>query len=555
MFDKPISRRAFLAASAAAVSLFPLDWQRIAAFAARMGPKSDYSTVIIGAGLGGLCCGAYLAKQGIPVTVVEQSDHPGGYACSFDRAGGKFTFDVSLHGTPIRDNAAARVLQELGVLQSLTLIELPEIYYLKTPDLSISLPQRDPEEYIRRLSEHFPAEKEGIQAFIRKIVQIAEEGDRLHREGMGPELLFPLRYFELYAVLDKTLAQVMNAYVKDPALQNILASLWDFHGLPPSKVSGLYYAAAKGDSLRNGTYYVKHRSSDLSDALVKTIQAAEGQVRFNCAVERILVKDETVSGVQLADGETISARAVVSNANALDTFNRMLPPEIVPKDYLSALKTYRPSLSTFIVWLGLNQDIRQWIEAAGIQVLSRQGPEADYQSCLNGDAAKVPFRISVYDNIYDGYSRPGTSTVRVFCLSAYKPWEQFEADYRAGRKKAYHEEKKKWADILLRRAEEILPGLSSAIESQVAATPLTNWRYTRNPEGAIYGFEQIVDNAYLDRMANKSPVKGLYLAGAWSSPGGGFSGVLVGGQMAFQEMMAAWSASTPADRAQPTGGK
>ena len=40
-----------------------LDLKKISAFAERMGPKKDYPTVIIGSGLGGLCCGAYLAKQ------------------------------------------------------------------------------------------------------------------------------------------------------------------------------------------------------------------------------------------------------------------------------------------------------------------------------------------------------------------------------------------------------------------------------------------------------------------------------------------------------------
>ena len=82
--------------------------------------------MIIGAGLGGLCCGAYLSRFGIPVTVVEQHDIPGGYATSFDRAGGKFTFEVSHEATSIHNNAAAQILKELGVLEKLQLVELPE---------------------------------------------------------------------------------------------------------------------------------------------------------------------------------------------------------------------------------------------------------------------------------------------------------------------------------------------------------------------------------------------------------------------------------------------
>lgn len=540
MLNRTITRRSFLAISALTGVSFFIDGKRIGAYAAKMGPKSDYPTVIIGAGLGGLCCGAYLARHGIPVTVVEQLDRPGGYACSFDRTEGKFNFDVSLHGTAVKDNAAARILQDLGALDGVSLVELPEIYYLKTPGLSISIPQRDPEKYIQLLTEHFPSEKQGIRGFIREIIGIAEEGDRLHRKGMCSKFLFPFKYPKLYSALDKNLAELMRDYVEDPALKNILASLWDFHGLPPSKLSALYYAAAMGDCLMNGTYYVKQRSSDLTNSLVDIIQRAGGQIYYDTAVECIRLKNRKVNGVVTTGGNFIPARAVVSNANALDTFKKMLPKEAIPTDYLKDLETYKPSLSTFIVWLGLKQDLRDQVKAAGIQVLSRQGAEADYLACCGGEVDKVPVRISVYDNVYEGYSRPGTSTVRIFCLSAYEPWRKFEADYRAGRKREYNKEKKKWTNILIRRAEEIIPGLSSAIEVKEAATPLTNWRYTRNPEGAIYGFEQSVNNAYIQRIDNRTPVKGLYLSSAWGSPGGGFSGVLVGGQMAFQKMMEDW---------------
>ena len=73
-----------------------------------------------------------------------------------------------------------------------------------------------------------------------------------------------------------------------------------------------------------------------------------------------------------------------------------------------------------------------------------------------------------------------------------------------------------------------------------AATPLTNWFYTGNTDGAIYGFEQSLDNAFINRIHNRTPIKGLYLASAWGRPGGGYSGVLRGGEMAFENMLADW---------------
>ena len=157
---------------------------------------------------------------------------------------------------------------------------------------------------------------------------------------------------------------------------------------------------------------------------------------------------------------------------------------------------------------------------------------------MKGEVDKVSFGLSFYDNIFEGYSKPGTSSLMLLCLCGYEPWRRFEKDYREGNKTEYKKEKTRWMEVLIQRAEkEVIPGLSSMIEVKEAATPLTNWRFTRNPAGAIYGFEQVVKNAYLERIENRTPLKGLYITGAWSSPGGGFSGVLVSGQMAARAVM------------------
>ena len=74
------------------------------------------------------------------------------------------------------------------------------------------------------------------------------------------------------------------------------------------------------------------------------------------------------------------------------------------------------------------------------------------------------------------------------------------------------------------------------IEVVVTASPLTNRRFTRNTQGAIYGYEQSLHHAYLDRIEHRSPIKGLYLASAWCTPGGGFMGALLAGQMAFKNI-------------------
>ncbi len=537
VFDKYISRRSFLALSAMMAAQFALDGKRLRAYAAKVGPKEDYPVVIVGAGLGGLCCAAYLAKEGFPVTVVEKRHIPGGYACAFDRADGRFIFDVSLHGMAANNNAAARILADLGVLERVHLVPLPEVYLLQTAGEVMAIPQRDPEAYIEMLAQHFPKEKHGIRRLIREILATADEADMLHQKGMCSELLFPFKYPHLAKVLGFTLEDLMAACIKDPALKNILASWWDFHGLPPSKVSGMYYAVAKGDALKNGTYYVRKRSQDLSNALAEVIERFGGQLMYDTAAESIRVRQGSVVGVAIAGGKVLPARTVVSNTNVLDTFETLVDHDSVPNDYLDSLKTYRPSLASFIVWLGLNQELKTPIKACGIHVMSDKGAEADYEACLRGDVERIPIRISLYDNMYPGYSRKGSSSLRIFCLAGYEPWRRFELDYRAGRKEEYDRQKDRWSEVLIGRAEKIIPGISGMIEVQDAATPLTNWRFTGNREGAIYGFEQSVDNAYVKRVSNRTPVRGLFLAGAWCNPGGGFGGALISGQFAFQSIL------------------
>ena len=235
---------------------------------------------------------------------------------------------------------------------------------------------------------------------------------------------------------------------------------------------------------------------------------------------------------------------MVSNASALTTFEDLLPPDTAPPAFLQRIRGLQPSISTFIVWLGLNREVADALPAYSTHVTSGRGPEADYRAAMEGDIANVAFSLTAYDKAFPGYSAPGTSTLMLLCLSGYAPWKPYEADYRAGRKAAYRKEKQRWAKTLIRRAAEaLLPDLETAIAVQEAATPLTNWRYTGNTHGAIYGFEQSMENAYMNRIENRTPVPGLYLAGAWSNPGGGFEGALRSGANTFACLLEDWRSS------------
>ena len=78
----------------------------------------------------------------------------------------------------------------------------------------------------------------------------------------------------MWNIRKKTLADLLDTFVKNPALKNALSAQWDYYGLPPSRLSGFYYAVAFGEYRTDGSYYIKPRSQALSDALADAIEAS-----------------------------------------------------------------------------------------------------------------------------------------------------------------------------------------------------------------------------------------------------------------------------------------
>jgi prolycopene isomerase len=540
------SRREFIQMTAAVTAAVSVDWTRVKALAAAIESKKDFPVVVIGGGLGGLSAAAHLANSGFPVTLIEQHDRPGGYATSFDR--GEYTFEVSLHATAGARDGLKDTLEGAGVLGKVETVELPELCHIITPDHEMTWPQKEPAAIVEQLTQFFPGEAKGIQGFFDEILGVIDEAIKpFDRDSWWDLIRFPMTHKNMWAIRKDTLAQVLDRYTQEAKLRTILSIFWPYYGLPPSKLSGFIYAIATAGFIRFGGHYIKHRSQDLSDALMQSIRDAGGQVLLNTEAIDITLKKGAVSGVVLDNGKQLTAKAVISNASVPKTMEllaRDTAPEDLPRKatrYKEKIKAYRPSLSSFIVWLGLNRDIRKTVKGYEIFVSEHYDPELSYQACLACDPDKSGLGVAVYDHAFEGYSQPGTSTVQLLILSGYEPWKPYADDYFAGRKKAYLKQKEKIAQALIRKAEQrVIPGLSSMIEVMEAATPLTNVAYTRNPEGAIYGYEQAMNNAYMNRLENTTPYKGLYLASAWSNPGGGFQPCMDSGAQAFKALVKDW---------------
>jgi len=538
-------RRDFLKSILAGIPAAGLDWGGFPRGQKERRADNSYDAVIIGAGLGGLSCAAAFARQNFKPLVLEQHTAAGGYGTAFSRPGG-FVFDVSLHSTSVGERAGSfNLIPGFPEIKDVEFAPLPYLYRAIFPGYDIRVPQRNPTKYAEILTGLFPDEKENIDGILADMRGLAGDIRKYSQAGGKANMAtFAKDYPSLVKFAGKTWGAMVDARIKDPKLKAIVSALWGYFGLPPSKLSVYYYALPTIGYLEEGGYYPRGRSQAISSALVKFIEERGGTVKLGSRVEKIMLKEHIATGVRTADGAEYSGRVVVANANPIDVFTTMMDENDYLKDYLVRFQKMSVSLSSFQVFLGLKEDLVGKLKIPDAEVF--YSPEFDddsaYRRSLEADMGNPGFGVMLYDNVYKGYSPPGKNTINILTLQGYDHWAKFEGDYKKGQKKEYRAEKERIADILIKKVEEVLlPGLSRAIEVKEIGTPLTNWRYTRNTHGAIYGWDQTVDNSGPSRFPQTTPIKNLYLAGGWTQPGHGYGAVIPSGLQCFAEIMKHWS--------------
>jgi all-trans-retinol 13,14-reductase len=542
MSSHDLKRREFLKSLLATLSIGALDWSAFPIGTRSTTSENEFDAIIIGSGLGGLSCGAAFARQGFKPLVLEQHTKPGGYATTFERQG--FVFDVSLHSTGVGErNGLHNLIPGFPEITDVKFVPHPILYRAIFPDYDIRVPQKNLRQYIEMLIGYFPDEKEGIEGIFEDMRGLLADVRKISAaRGQVDMSRFDLDFPTLSKSMGKTWGQLVDARLKNPKLKAIVSAQWGYYGLPPSRLSPFYYALPTLGYLEEGGYYPIGKSQRMSDAFVKFIEGGGGKVKLGARVKEILVKDHAAYGVKTENGEEFTARAVISNASAHETFNKMLGAPEFLNDYLQQLKNYSISLSSFQVFLGLKKDLIGEVGIKDTEIFFNPGydPDEDYRQMLEGKVGGG-FGLTLYDNLYKGYSPEGKNTLNILTLQGYDHWTPYEVDYFKGNKAAYRAEKERMANVLIDEVEKaLLPGLRKAIEVIEIGTPLTNVRYTSNYRGAIYGWDQTLNNSGQTRLSQKTPVKNLYLAGAWTRPGHGYGAVIPSGLQCFAQIMSEW---------------
>ncbi len=491
------------------------DW-RVKVDPRKLKGENEYDVIIVGSGIGGLTCGALLSKRGYKVLVLEQHYQVGGYCSSFRR--GDFVFNSGVEDVSglWEKGPVNYLLKELELKKEELFVRNTVRYIFKGDEIDMPA---DLDGFVKLFSKMFPDEKEEISAFFdeaKKAYAECYKDAEIYGTPLPAELIvkvfgkrklldYPKEHPYFYSWLNKTFQQELDEHFKSKDLKVLLSALLAYVGTEPEKTPAVGALVACISYYLHGGYFMKGGAQKFANSLREYIESHSGKVLVKHKVDKILTEKGEVKGVKVGD-KIFRSSIVVSNANAKTTFLGLVGEDKLSREFIEYVKGLRMSPSCFMVFLGVNMNLSNY------PTLIKNLDEG-YEIVINSNAdpnlapeGKASITLITFANYYD-FPERGTNE--------------------------YLQKKEEFAKRLIEKAEEVIPNLSKHIVVRDAATPKTLERYTSMPEGAIYAFDQSIGTK---RPYFKTPIKGLYLVGASTFPGGGIEAVVISGTICANDI-------------------
>jgi phytoene dehydrogenase-like protein len=514
------------------------------------GPSSaHHDAVVIGAGHNGLIAAGYLAKAGMKTLVLERSETVGGAAKTGELAPG------------VR---VPTVAHTVGRLRRSVVREL-ELYrhglHLIRPDVRAFAPQpegravtlwADPARTAEGLRDWSASDADAYRAFDRRIrslasflaylavstppdikapsVQDAVMGLKLGRafQGMGPRTRR-----EALRALPMAVADLVGEAFETDALRGVLATRGvRYAALGPWSAGTaavlLFDSAGTDGGAAGETAFAKGGPGALSDALMASVRAYGGEVRTDAEVVSIIERDGRATGVVLASGEEVPARAVVSATDPKRTLTRFVDPVALGPQMMwragnirlaGVVSKVNLALASLPVFPAAGGDAAKLsgriVIGAGIDALERAFDASKY-----GRVSAEPFLEATIPSISDPTLAPEGQHVMSVVVQ-WTPYGLREGDWDV--------EREGLGDLVLKTLEAHAPGLSNLVTARQVITPLDLERDHGLTEGGALHGEPGLDNFFAWRplfghARYRLVLDGLYLCGSGAHPGGGVTG-------------------------------
>ena len=493
--------------------------------------RSDYDVVIIGGGNGGLTAGCKLAASGIKPIILEKNNLPGGYASSFIR--GRFEFEAALHamadlGSIENPGSVRKLFDEIGVKTDWAF--LPDVYHLIIPEDGMDgVLSTGVDEYIEGVNSLVPGYKEELYRYFALCNEVMEALNYTEAHMDNLNKIYLLKHFPNFVrTIPYTVEEVTEKCFKFPEeILNILYAYWGYLGVPTTTLNFTLWAAMLAMFHDKKAYVPKNRSHDISMSLAERFIELGGRIEYNTPVDKILVSNGAVTGVETSQGDTIMTKHIIANLSPHAAYNKLVYPQSeVPEKARQLCNSREVGISLLSVFLGLDVSYEE-LGITDYEFFIADTMKRD-KRYIFPTKPEVPQRMIVccLNVAVPEASPPGTCILNLSVTYEAGVWDNVKQE-------EYVSLKQDLADKMIDKAEKVL-GISirNHIEEIEIATPMTMAYYAGHTKGAVYGYKTTVWDSLIPRnlcIEEEQYIHNLEFVGGFSFRGMGYCSSYVSG--------------------------